>query len=74
MFLNGNFQSPLPVLLYDFVAGHAVGGVHHIIHASGIGAKVSADVGECEGKVGIPVGFGKEGGDGVELIGHNISV
>ena len=67
MFLNGDLQSPLPVLLYDFVSSHAEGFIHKIIHETDICTETAADI--CEGKsvTGVPVGLGKEGGDGFKI-------
>ena len=42
MFLNGDLQSPLPVLLYDFVSSHAEGFIHKIIHETGVCTETAA--------------------------------
>ena len=67
MFLNGNFQSPLPVLPYDFVSAHAEGFIHKIVHKEGICTETEADIGKGKSVVGVPIGLGKEGGDGFKF-------
>ena len=67
MFLNGNFQSPLPVLPYDFVSAHAEGFIHKIVHKEGICTETAADIGKGKSVVGVPIGLGKEGGDGFKF-------
>ena len=67
MFLNGNFQSPLPVLLNDFVSSHAEGFIHKIIHKTDICTGTAADIGKGKSVVGVPIGLGKEGGDGFKF-------
>ena len=67
MFLNGDLQSPLSVLLYDFVSSHAEGFIHKIIHKAGVCTETAADLGEGKSVMGVPVGLGKEGGDGFKI-------
>lgn len=67
MFLNGNFQSTLPVLLNDFVPSHAEGFIHKIIHKAGVCTETAADLGEGKSVMGVPVGLRKEGGDGFKI-------
>ena len=67
MFLNGDLQSPLSVLLYDFVSSHAEGFIHKIIHETGVCTETAADIGEGKSVMGVPVGLGKEGGDGFKI-------
>ena len=67
--LSKKHRAP-PVLFYDFVSGHTECLIHEIVHAAGVDIKTAAEVGEGERVMDVPVGLGKECGNGIEFLFH----